>query len=203
MPFTEIITPSIAQTQEAREAIFGPVWSALVPIVFKYSGIETRAKGHMLSRDNETVPDTAFLPVFGFEYKDPADFYNVISSDEFKAFGQILKPFATARPTPEVYDTDLSPKELFTSPVSEIFRIKISGDQAEETTARAEWENFTKTLNGKKVLSGVSINLEERLFLGIVGWESIEDRERSRKEVEELKQKNLDWKDSFVVTFSA
>ncbi|PQE22430.1 hypothetical protein CJF31_00001323 [Rutstroemia sp. NJR-2017a BVV2] len=109
------------------------------------------------------------------EYKDPADFYNLINSDEFSNdVGQMLKSFATARTVPGIYETDVSPKEVFTSPVSEIFRIKIHGDQAKETTARAEWENFTKTLNGKKVLSGVSINLEERLFLGIVGWESFE-----------------------------
>jgi hypothetical protein len=191
MPFTELITPSVAQTQEAREAILGPVWSTIVPIVFKYSGFETRAKGHMVIRDNVNVPDSTFLPVLGFgitsfctimsnranpvaEYKDPADFYNVVNSDDFKGFAEMIKPIATAKPIPEVYETDVSPKEVFTSPVSEIFRIKIHGDQAKETAARAEWENFMKTLNGKKALSGVSINLEERLFLGIVGWESFE-----------------------------
>ncbi|PQE20558.1 hypothetical protein CJF30_00001900 [Rutstroemia sp. NJR-2017a BBW] len=153
----------------------------------------------MLIRDNEKLPDSVFLPVFGFEYKDPADFYNLISSDEFlNDVGQMLKSFATARTVPGIYESDVSPKEVFTSPVSEVFRIKIHGDQAKEATARAEWENFTKKLNGKKVLSGVSINLEERLFLGIVGWESLE----SRTEVEELKKKDLDWEDSFVVAFS-
>jgi hypothetical protein len=66
MYITEIVTPSMVQTQEARETMFGPAWSATYPIVFKYSGLETRAKGQMLIRDNEKLPDSAFLPVFGF-----------------------------------------------------------------------------------------------------------------------------------------
>ncbi|KAM3086323.1 hypothetical protein ACMFMG_000459 [Clarireedia jacksonii] len=202
MPFTEIVTASIAQTQEAREAFHGPVWSTLAPIVSKFSGCETQVKGHMLIQNNEKIPDSTFLPVLGFEYNDSADFYKVIKSDDFKDFVESIKPIATAKVIPEVYETDVLPKEVFSSPVSEIFRIKIYDDQTKETTARAEWEKFSNTLNEKNVLSGVSINLDERLFLGVVGWKSFEDRENSLKKVRELRQKDLDWKDSFVVEFS-
>lgn len=56
----------------------------------------------------------------------------------------------------------------------EVFRINIGDDSGKETTARTAWEALANSLTRTDVLSGVSVNLPERLFLGMIGWSGIE-----------------------------
>jgi len=117
-----------------------------------------------------------------------------------------LKPLATAPGVPQLYSTDVGPKEVFGAALTEVFRVKVAEDKEKEMRAQGAWGEFVKGLKGGEVVSssGVSLNAEEKTFLGVLGWESGEVRERvlKGKGVEELKEK-LGEVDSFVVKFNA
>jgi hypothetical protein len=98
-----------------------------------------------------------------------------VTGSAFQAFGGQVKALATAAAPHELYDTDLSPIAAFSSLLTEVFRIKI-GNNPE--VAKKTWGVFIvaveRSVPGLPSLSGTSLNLEEQLFLGVVGWEGVE-----------------------------
>ena len=78
---------------------------------------------------------------------------------------------------PQLYDTDIEPKSVYGSALTEVFRIKIGEDEEKKANVKEAWENFVKSIGVVKTLSGVSVNVPEKTFVGMIGYESEEVRE--------------------------
>jgi hypothetical protein len=110
------------------------------------------------------------------EWEKDSSFYNFISTTEFQEFVSQVKNVITAPPGPQIYETDIEPTNIFTSPLTEVFRVKIgeSGDSAE---IQKNWEAVVDAaLNIAQVdsIHGTSLNLDEKLFVGAFAWEGLE-----------------------------
>ncbi|KAF7947483.1 hypothetical protein EAE96_008570 [Botrytis aclada] len=196
MPFTELIKPSFVQSAESRDAFANTVIPAMRTFIKSGPGFISGAAGHSLIENNVAVPESSFMPIVGVEWEDSKSFHAVVQSEQFPLFVEKIKPHLTAPASPELYETDLSPKDIFASPIIEIFRINIHEDSEREPAAKTAWKAFAKALKGTHILSGVSVNLPERLFLGLVGWSGIEQRKMALDKVENLKQAVESLKDS-------
>ncbi|THV52335.1 hypothetical protein BGAL_0082g00240 [Botrytis galanthina] len=196
MPFTEFITPSWVQSDEARDAFSNTIVPSLRSIITSAPSFVLGTAGQKLIENNVAVPEFSFNPILGTEWEDSKYFHDFVKSAEFPTFIANVKPYITVPPSPEVYETDISPKDIFASPIIEVFRINIHEDSEKETAAKIAWEAFAKALEGTHILSGVSVNLPERLFLGLIGWSGIEQRKLALDEAEHLKQAVESLKDS-------
>jgi hypothetical protein len=99
----------------------------------------------------------------------------VIKGPDFETFRPIVHPLVAGPPAPpELYDTDVSPKEVYGSALTEVFRVKIGEDGEKEASAKKAWGDFVKGIGAATTLSGVSVNVEAKTFLGAIGWESEE-----------------------------
>lgn len=63
---------------------------------------------------------------------------------------------------------------MFASPITDVFRISIGDDPTKEARAKTAWSKLVKELGDTKVLSGISVNLPDKLFLGMIGWSGVE-----------------------------
>jgi hypothetical protein len=85
-----------------------------------------------------------------------------------------FKPLAAGPPQLQVFETDQGPSAVFSSQLTEAFRVNI-GDSKKAADAQHVWKFFTGALESKvqgiKSISGTSLNLEDKLFVGIIGWE--------------------------------
>jgi hypothetical protein len=92
-----------------------------------------------------------------------------------------VKPHSVAPPVPQLYNTDLEPFQVFGSALTEVWQVKIGEGDGKEVESREAWEKFVSAvaeaggLNGDgKSIQGTSLNLEERRWVGVLGWESSE-----------------------------
>ena len=128
---------------------------------------------------NETANCKLFTDfcLFDIEWENPQSFYDFVASNNFKAFGAKLKPFALSPPALQIYETNTSPLEAFSSPVTAVTRIRVENDQKLEDV-RTSWGCLIDALRSKfgnvVSLSGPSLNLEEKMFLGVIGWKTLE-----------------------------
>jgi hypothetical protein len=95
-----------------------------------------------------------------------------------------VKPHSVAPPVPQLYNTDFEPGEVFGSALTEVWQVKIGegdGKVVEARGARGAWEKFVSAVaeaggvngNGKSI-QGTSLNLEQKRWVGVLGWESRE-----------------------------
>jgi hypothetical protein len=93
-------------------------------------------------------------------------------------------PLFTAPPQLQIYHTDLSPIAAFSSYLTEVFRIRVGTGGNNFDVVRESWFNFVtaieRSLPKLLSLSGISLNLDQQLFLGIIGWEGIDVNNQSR-----------------------
>ncbi len=111
-----------------------------------------------------------------------------MKQDDFQAFVAKLKPHVTGPAGPQIYNTDSAPATAFASSVTEVFRIP-APDVEKEQVVRTAWRRLVDAAQAEgasvKELSGTSLNLEDKLFLGILGWEGLAARDKM------LGQKNV------------
>jgi hypothetical protein len=84
----------------------------------------------------------------------------------------LFLPLVTEVTPPQLYDTDIYPEVVYGSALTEVFRVKIGEDEEKKVNIEEAWGNFVESIRAIKSLSGISVNVEERLFLGMIGWES-------------------------------
>lgn len=108
------------------------------------------------------------------EWEKAEHFYALLASEGFKSFGAVAKPHSLAPPNPQIYDTDLSPSDVFGSALTEMWQVKIGEGSDEE--ARGAWKEFVDAAGGMKTIQGTSLNQPEKLWIGVLGWESKEVR---------------------------
>ncbi|ESZ97736.1 hypothetical protein SBOR_1861 [Sclerotinia borealis F-4128] len=154
MTFTELVIPSLVQSDEAREAFNNNILPALISMASQFPGFMLSVSGQISIENNEAVLESIFQPFLSLEWDDSQSFYNATQSEKFQAFGATFKSYFTAPPSPQVYETDISPRDIFASPVTDVFRINIRDDPMREAAAKTAWGELVKALGDAKVLNG-------------------------------------------------
>ncbi|OGE47180.1 hypothetical protein PENARI_c057G01523 [Penicillium arizonense] len=185
MAFTEFVVPTL-KTDPVTEATFtteiAPFLITILdthvtPPKFKYFGKILLENGNDVSGD--------FRLCVGLEWEDASHFNTFVASENFQTFKSIVKPHSVAPPVPQLYNTDFEPSEVFGSALTEVWQVKIGEGDGKVVEARGAWEKFVSAVaeaggvngNGNSI-QGTSLNLEEKRWVGVLGWESSEIREK-------------------------
>ncbi|KAH7309241.1 hypothetical protein BKA65DRAFT_170467 [Rhexocercosporidium sp. MPI-PUGE-AT-0058] len=205
MAITEFVIPNFSQEADSIAAFSSAIAPFLNNLLDKSepgTGPKQRVFGKVLLENGKDVSGD-FRPCLGLEWEKAEDFYTLISSEGFKSFVALVKPHSLAPPNPQIYETDSGPSDVFASTLTEVWQVKIGEGSDEE--AREAWKVFVDAVGGGKGIQGTSLNQPERLLIGVLGWESMEAREKilGSATVSEAK-KGLDglvW-NTFVATFA-
>ena len=94
-----------------------------------------------------------------------------------------MKPLALAPAQPQLFETNLEPDAVFSSVLTEVYRIKIPNETV-ATAVKDSWREFDSAIvkaatterceAEAHLISGTSLNLEEKTFVGVIGWRSAE-----------------------------
>jgi len=209
MAITELVLPSLKQDDNTKTHFEAAVRPVLASVIGAAPGVKEQFFGKTLTENGANV-DSDVKYALGIEWEEERHFHEFFTSDDFAPIGVAVKPFAEARPSPEVYNTDESPIAVFSSGLTEVYRVGFD-NEAKLENIKAGWNALVQAVNsvapGKtSVLSGTSLNTNQDMFLGIIGWESTAARETVVKTngVAELKHKfeALESVSSFVTAFS-
>lgn len=90
-------------------------------------------------------------------------------------------PHSIAPPIPQLYNTDFEPTKVFGSTLTEVWQVKIGEGNEKVVESREAWKKFVNAVaeasgsNGtEESIQGPSVNLEEKRWVGVLGWESME-----------------------------
>lgn len=191
MAITEIITPFLKQdaaTKTAFNSIIKPLLSSIVKVA---PGAKMQVVGRMISENNINVEED-FRPMMGIgkikvwmtvpsltsaEWQSESNFLDFVKSKEFGSFAASVKPYATVPAQLQVFETDQGPNAVLSSRLMEVFRVSIN-DSERASQAQHVWKFFTGALESKvhgiESISGTSLNLEDKLLVGIIGWKGSE-----------------------------
>ncbi|CAD6448797.1 027a9b7e-ba0c-454a-9b59-b996a237db17 [Sclerotinia trifoliorum] len=138
------------------------------------------------------------------QWKDLKYLHEFLQSTEFRAFLPYIKPHVAGPAGAELYETDISSRDILASRIIDVFRVNIRDDATKEIAAKTAWEEWMKASGDANFLSGVSVNLPERLFIGMIGWSRVEERERSLANAAHLEEafEKLNDVRSLVVQFN-
>ncbi|KAJ5202567.1 hypothetical protein N7449_004646 [Penicillium cf. viridicatum] len=185
MPFTEFVVPTLKK-DPATEATFTTEIAPLLIKILDTHATPPKAKyfGKILLENGNDVSGDFRLCV-GLEWEDASHFNTFVASENFENFKSFVKPHSVAPPVPQLYNTDLGPSEVFGSALTEVWQVKIGERDEKVVEARGAWEKFVSAIaeadgvngNGDSI-QGTSLNLEEKRWVGVVGWESSEMREK-------------------------
>ncbi|RGP64315.1 hypothetical protein FSPOR_8135 [Fusarium sporotrichioides] len=212
MAITELVVPTL-KTDPVTQATF---INEVAPFLIK--SLDTHANppkskhfGKILLENGNDVSGDFRLGV-GLEWEDASHFSSFVESENFQTFKTLVKPHSIALPVPQLYNTDFEPIGVFDSTLTEVWQVKIGEGDGKAVESREAWETFSHAVadaNGmkrnEKSIQGTSLNLEERMWVGALGWESSEIRNKVLESpvVKEAK-KSLDalvW-NTFVVAFA-
>ncbi|KUJ15019.1 uncharacterized protein LY89DRAFT_784054 [Mollisia scopiformis] len=201
MPITELAIPPLKQDQASRELFTDSLWPTLATLVKGKKGLKFNTIGLMVI-SNDLDVSSVFQPVLGLEWEAVSDFQAVVSGEEFAAFRARLIPIVSAIVFPQLYETNVGPATVFGSPLTEVFKVKIGDNKEKEDVVKEAWQKFLNGIGEVESLNGVSQNVEERTFMGAIGWESEQEREATLKKggIEELKT-SFGSLETFVVKF--
>ena len=92
-----------------------------------------------------------------------------------------MKPHSVAPPVPQLYHTDFVPNDVLGSALAEVWQVKTGEGEGKVVETRAAWEKFVSAVAEAGVVTGdgknfqgTSLNLEEKRWVGALGWESNE-----------------------------
>ncbi|KAL5331289.1 hypothetical protein ACEPPN_000819 [Leptodophora sp. 'Broadleaf-Isolate-01'] len=131
MAITEFILPSYKQTPESIEAFSSIVGPYLQKILNEAPFKPKQLIFGKLVLENSVDVSADFRPCLSLNY-----FYAVFTSEGFKAFGFVTKPYLVAPPNPQLYETDLGPSEVFGSALTEVWQVRVRDSFEREEAAR-------------------------------------------------------------------
>ncbi|BCS19431.1 uncharacterized protein APUU_12259S [Aspergillus puulaauensis] len=105
-------------------------------------------------------------------------------SETFRSFISLVKPYLTGPDTPQFFEAVVSAAGCAETGVTQVLKVA----KGEET--EAVWRRLQEAIGGsygpaKTVFSYANgVEKEEGVFLGIVGWPTLEDYQRSRMDKE-------------------
>ncbi|KAL4966423.1 uncharacterized protein BDV14DRAFT_171093 [Aspergillus stella-maris] len=178
-PITELALPifkddaeTLSTIQSEGNAIFGHL--AGVP------GVQFIAYGFVLYDEGKKV-ESSNRGVLLLEWDDPSSFAEIYpNSPKFVEFIESVKPFLAGPPAPKLHVNVTSPVGAGSAGVTQIVKVK-EGLDTEEI-----WARLGEYLRGKEetlpLASSKGTEGEEGLFLGLIGWASVERYEESKND---------------------
>lgn len=101
-------------------------------------------------------------------------------SERFRSFISLVKPYVAGPETPQLFEAVASAVPCAETGVTQVLKVP-KGPETEVVWSRLQDVIGEVYGNGKPVFSWANgVEKEEGLLLGIVGWQSVEDYERSR-----------------------
>jgi hypothetical protein len=194
MPFTEVIIPNFKQDSSTRDAM-QKVWPSASDVFQRTASILSGLAGPIVLKNGMDVRDGLNLMcLFGElnstpiavsilvtncceEWESQNGFEDFLSSKEFETFIGHVGPLLTEPATPQLFRTNATPRDLTESPITEIVRLPADPNYPRDSV----WEQLiaaieTHSGHAHPSIFGHSVNLEPRLWLGIVTWDSHEVR---------------------------
>ncbi|KAL4926744.1 uncharacterized protein BDV17DRAFT_293324 [Aspergillus undulatus] len=178
MKTTELLFPVFKQDAETQDTLEyrGPeIFSHFVGL----DGLRFFARGTVLYEDGKPL-ETNERGVLVLEWDDPSSFYAFYpNSPKFAEFIQVAKPLVAAPDVPELFATVSSAEQTASAKLTQIIKVK------QEPNTEFVWSKLRDTLfQGKDATPVFShargIEKQEGLLMGMIGWERVEDYERSR-----------------------
>lgn len=125
----------------------------------------------------------SYLPDRPPEWDKYSSFTTFQSSPDILVFRDHIKPHLTAPAKPQLYETDSGPVPCASAPVTEIFQLKVRDSDVQ--AADRAWGKFVAVVErcvgkGKGeglvggAIGGKSLNLEAEVWVGLLGWASLE-----------------------------
>ncbi|PVH71454.1 hypothetical protein DL98DRAFT_660625 [Cadophora sp. DSE1049] len=213
MAITEFVLPTFKQVPESATAFTTTIAPFLSNLVDNHATPPKLKRFGKVILENGKDVTGDFRPCLGIEWEQASDFTTLLTTPGFATFKTLVQPYATAPPNLQLYETDFGPSDVFGSSLTEVWQVKVGdGPDAEGKVeeARSAWEGFVGAVTGEvsgmgKGIQGTSLNQEERLWIGVLGWESSEAREKvlGSAPVKEAKKilDGLVWK-TFVASFA-
>lgn len=115
------------------------------------------------------------------EWAEQAHFDSFVASENFQIFKDKVLPHSHALPVPQLYNTDVQPAIVFRKALTEVWQVKIGEGNERAEECKVAWNKFVSAvaeaggvLGDEQKFHGPSLNLEERRWVGALGWESSE-----------------------------
>ncbi|KAL2065992.1 hypothetical protein VTL71DRAFT_2063 [Oculimacula yallundae] len=184
MAITEFVIPALKQEAETIEAFSTTTAPFLIGLIDKIeaetqTGPLLRVVGKLVLENGKDVSGE-FRPFLGLEWRTAEHFTTLITSEQFSDFIELVKPHSVAKPNPQLYETDVGPADAFGSAFTEVWQVKVGDENGREEEAKMAWKKFLAVVGSEvKSLQGTSLNQEEKLWVGILGWVSMEAREKA------------------------
>ncbi|RII05597.1 hypothetical protein CUC08_Gglean010092 [Alternaria sp. MG1] len=184
MAFTEFVIPTL-KTDPATEAAFtNKIGPFLVEILDKHATPPKHKYFGKILLENGNDVSGDFRLAVGLEWGDASHFQSFVDSEDFEVtFKSLVMPHSIAPPVPQLYNTDFEPTKVFGSTLTEVWQVKIGEGNEKVAESREAWKKFVNAVaeaNGSKgteeSIQGPSVNLEEKRWVGVLGWESMENR---------------------------
>ncbi|KAK9427289.1 hypothetical protein V1505DRAFT_380646 [Lipomyces doorenjongii] len=181
MAITEVIFPPLKTDQATIDEVNRNWPMVAKKLTDPNPGLLAAFRGWVLYENEQDVRQD-HREIVILEWCDESSFQAFFGSDQFAAFGNMIKHLLTGPPKMELYETSASPKEAAASRVVEIIRLTVQGAESIGVVAQA-WDKISE-LYGKRInmTYGTSLNLETSLFVAILGWASSEERSAISKE---------------------
>ena len=84
-------------------------------------------------------------------------------------------PFMAGPTALQLFETEASPASSAKAPLTAVLRTSIRGQEDAEA-AKNVWSDLAKQIGGEAegIAHGPSVNLDEELYMGVLGWGSME-----------------------------
>lgn len=177
MAITELIIPVLKQGSQIQTE-FSSIWPTASEAFKDTLAIESGCFGHILRRNQGGLNDD-FGVLCLFKWETLSAFESFLLSQNFNTFLGHIGPLLAEPAKPQLFVTDTNPDEFASASVTEIIRLPV---KSEHSSRDKDWERLSSLIKAhsrgeRQFLSGYSINLDQQLWLGIIGWESVESRE--------------------------
>ena len=109
------------------------------------------------------------------EWHAKSDFEAFIVSPEYKSIAEASIPFIAGPTTPQLFETEASPANSARAPLTAVLRTRIKGQDGVQA-AKDIWSDLVQKVQGEAegISHGPSVNLEEEVYVGVLGWGSRE-----------------------------
>ncbi|KAF4633876.1 hypothetical protein G7Y89_g4245 [Cudoniella acicularis] len=177
MPFTELALPKLKAGLEVKAA-FAAQWPTSAKILASQPTIIRAFFGSVI-RENEirTEEEEENKPILVLEWTEEAAFNSFLASEDFAAFIGPVKPLAVGPAEIQIFKTDVGPLEVVSTPLTEIIRIQLKDDAKSAAVTKDAWTVLVKAMGSAvPVAGGTSLNLKNGVFMGTIGWKSLEVR---------------------------
>ncbi|KAL6231871.1 hypothetical protein BDW75DRAFT_247605 [Aspergillus navahoensis] len=179
MAITELLLPAFKTDAESQSLL-----RIQAPSLFAHfhgvPGLESFFRGRVLADAGEPVGESSGRQVLILEWDVVSSFHAFYpNSPAFQGFVALARQFVKAPGRPELFETKISSFECTEKNVTQVIKV------VEKHETEGIWRKLQTTLEsqgaGPLVFSSASgIEDQRGYFLGMVGWQSLQDYEQAR-----------------------